>query len=405
MSLPSTAGTAARAAATDIATAAPAAAATAPTPVHVCFVAAHIYPVLVPGSGLPFVGGAEVQQSVQMRALQRAGYRVSVLVKDDGQPEVVDAGGIAVHKIPSDAGRGVRGLRFLHPRMTDVLRLLWRLSPDIVFVQTASEQVAAAALYARLAGRRFVYAGASDPDFATGPLPGLSAWHARLYRWGLRHADAVLVQNEAQRWQLRANFGREGHLVQNGYAEAAARDGDPDGHVLWAATVKPLKRPDLLVELARRLPGRRVVMVGGPGVEPGAKAWADQALREAGAATVPNLEIAGHVPFDRVGAWFDGAALVVNTSDYEGLPNTFMQAWVRGIPTLSFVRPESAPGVTGTIACADIDDMARRAQALLSDRAAWAAASAACRAHFQAHHTIEQATRRYEAVFREVLSS
>ena len=145
---------------------------------HVCFVAAHIYPVLVPASGLGFVGGAEVQQAVQMRALQRAGYRISVLTKDEGQPEVVDCEGIAIHRVPSDAGRGLPGTRFLYPRMTDVVAALRRIDPDVVFVQTASEQVAAAALYARLAGKRLVFAGASDPDFARGALPGLSRWHA-----------------------------------------------------------------------------------------------------------------------------------------------------------------------------------------------------------------------------------
>jgi hypothetical protein len=66
---------------------------------HLCFIAVHIYPVLVPGSGLDFVGGAEVQQTVQMRALQRAGYRISVLAKDEGQPDVVDCDGITLHRI------------------------------------------------------------------------------------------------------------------------------------------------------------------------------------------------------------------------------------------------------------------------------------------------------------------
>jgi glycosyltransferase involved in cell wall biosynthesis len=373
------------------------------TAAHLCFIAVHIYPVLVPDTGLGFVGGAEVQQTVQMRALQRAGYRISAIAKDDGQADVLDCDGIALYKIPADAGRGLPGTRFLYPRMTDLVALLWRIDPDIVFIQTAGEQVAAAALYARLAGKQLVFAGASDPDFARGVLPGMSRWHGALYRFGLRAADAILVQNQAQMDALARNYGRRGQLLQNGYAEPGARDGAFEGHVLWAATVKPLKRPELFIELARRLPQRRFVMVGGPGLTPDARAYCDSMRQDA--AGVPNLEVVGHVPFERVGRWFDGAAVVINTSDYEGLPNTFMQAWLRGIPTVSFVRPESAPGLSGTRSCADLDQMTAEVRRLTADRAAWTRASRECREHFAAHHTIEHATQQYDAVFAAVTNA
>jgi glycosyltransferase involved in cell wall biosynthesis len=369
---------------------------------HLCFIAVHIYPVLVPQSGLGFVGGAEVQQTVQMRALQRAGYRISAIAKDDGQPDVLDCDGITLYKIPSDAGRGIPGTRFLYPRMTDLVGLLRRIDPDIVFIQTAGEQVAAAALYTRIAGKQLVFAGASDPDFARGTLPGMSRWHCALYRFGLRAADAILVQNQAQMEALARNYGRRGRLLQNGYAEPAALPGEFGGHVLWAATVKPLKRPDLFIELARRNPDRRFVLVGGPGLSADARAFYDDVVRSASA--VPNLQVVGHVPFAQVGRWFDGASVVVNTSDYEGLPNTFMQAWLRGIPTLSFVRPESAPGKSGTHSCANLDEMSAELARLTSDRQAWARASAVCRAHFEAHHTIEQATTQYRDVFAAVMT-
>jgi glycosyltransferase involved in cell wall biosynthesis len=370
---------------------------------HLCFIAANIYPLLVKDSGLSFVGGAEVQQSVQMRALQAAGYQVSVVVRDQGQPDVVDSDGIAIHKIPHDAGRGLRGTRFFYPRMSDLVTLLWRISPDLVFMQTAGEMVASAALYARLAGKRFVFAGASDPDFAKGPLPGMPAQHSFMYRRGLRQAHAVIVQNLAQQQMLGQHFGKVGELIQNGYDEAGAKAGAFAGHVLWAATVKPLKRPDLFIDLARRLPQRRFVMVGGPGVTPDAQHYCDSIAMAA--AKLPNLSMVGHVPFNEVGAWFDGAALCVNTSDYEGLPNTFMQAWLRGTPTLSFVRPESAPGVTGTIACRDLAEMAEHAQKLTGDATAWSQASTACAAHFQGYHTTAMAVQRYKAVFDKVLAA
>ncbi|MES2090174.1 MAG: glycosyltransferase family 4 protein [Pseudomonadota bacterium] len=370
---------------------------------HICFIAINIYPVLVKDSGLDFVGGAEVQQTVQMRALQRAGYKVSVLVKDVGQADVVDCDGISIHKIPDSANRGLPGTRFFYPRMSDTLRLLRQLSPDIVFIQTAGEQVASAALYARLAGKRFVFAGASDPDFALGPLPGMPPQHAFMYRQGLKAAHAVIAQNTAQLDMLKANFGWDGHLIQNGYAEDNAQPGSFNGHILWAATVKPQKHPERFIELAKQLPDRRFVMVGGPCVDADADRYIESIARAA--ADVPNLEMAGHVPYAQVGAYFDGAALSVNTSDYEGFPNTFMQAWLRGIPTASFVRPESAPGVTGTLACSNLGEMAERLRRLTRHELDWSSASQACQSHFQKFHTIDQAVERYEAVFSEVLAS
>ena len=368
---------------------------------HVCFIAVHIYPVLAGHRGIAFVGGAEVQQSVQMRALLRAGCRISVLTKDHGQPDVVDCDGITVYKIPDAGRRGWPGLRFFHPRMSDLVRLLRRISPDIVFMQTAGEQVASAAVYARLSGRPFVFAGASDKDFVMGPLPGMPPQHTALDRWGLRAAEAVVVQNVAQLELLKRHFHRDGYLIQNGYEEPLAQPAAFDGPVLWAATVKPLKRPDLVLSLARRLRHLRFLMVGGAGVDRGAQAYFDGIARQARG--LSNLTMTGHVPFRDVGAAFDGASVCLNTSDYEGLPNTFMQAWLRGIPTLSFVRPESAPGVSGTLACDDLDHMVLRLDRLTRDRAAWAASSQACRRHFDDHHTIDVAVQRYLEVFDQVL--
>jgi glycosyltransferase involved in cell wall biosynthesis len=368
---------------------------------HIAFVARLVWPVLARDGRVHVVGGAEVQQTLQMRALQRAGCRISVLVQDHGQPALVDCDGIAVHRIPAPRGRGWPGLRFFHPRLSDIVRLLHGIGPDLVFVQTASEEVAAAALYARLWRRPFVFAGASDRDFEPGALPGMPGRHAAAYRLGLRAADAVIVQNQAQQELLQRLLRRRGHLIQNGYEEPGAQAARPDGIVLWAATVKPLKRPDLLIELARNLPQRRFVMVGGPEPAAGGAAFFEHVAQQAHA--VPNLHMTGHVPFHEVGAWFDRAAAVVNTSDYEGLPNTFVQAWLRGAPTLSFVRPESAPGRTGTIACADVSQMTQRLRGLLDDPAAWQAASTACRDHFEAHHTMDAAVRRYLDVFAQVL--
>lgn len=370
---------------------------------HICFVAVNIYPVLVRSTEIEFVGGAEVQQTVQIRALRRAGFKISVLVKDHGQPDLVEFEGISIYKIPSPEGRGIKGTRFIHPRLTDVVSLLRRVSPDIVYVQTACDLVAAAGWYARTAGKRFVFAGASDPDFKLGALPYMSSRDSFLYRAGLKASHGVLVQNAAQKEMLQSNYGREGLVMQNCYEEPEAKPGSAQGHVIWAATVKPLKRPDLYIELASRFPHRQFVMVGGAGVDPDSQAYYEKMADAAKA--VPNLEFVGYVPYAEVGKYFDGAALASNTSDYEGFPNTFLQAWIRGVPMVSFVRPEASPGVTGTIACDDIDDMTSKYAALfdpVDDYRQWRDASAACSRHFEIHHGIDSAVVQYREFFEKI---
>jgi len=55
---------------------------------------------------------------------------------------------------------------------------------------------------------------------------------------------------------------------------------------------------------------------------------------------VPNLTLHGSLGQDETLGLFDRARLLVNTSDIEGLPNTFYQAWVRAIPVVSFLDPD-----------------------------------------------------------------
>ncbi len=48
-----------------------------------------------------------------------------------------------------------------------------------------------------------------------------------------------------------------------------------------------------------------------------------------------NLEFTGELPLEEVNKRLEEADLFINTSDYEGMPNTFIQAWMRQVPVLS----------------------------------------------------------------------
>jgi hypothetical protein len=120
-------------------------------------------------------------------------------------------------------------------------------------------------------------------------------------------------------------------------------------------------------------------------------------IRDA-AAALPNVEYRGFMPFGEADRVFDGARLVVNTSTYEGFPNTFLQAWARGIPTVAFVdtRSRAADGLPAYDIVQDMPAAIARVGYLMRDDAAWERASGRVSRHFREHHSLDAVVGLYE---------
>src|SRR5690606_5966931 len=86
-----------------------------------------------------------------------------------------------------------------------------------------------------------------------------------------------------------------------------------DIDVLWVNNIRPFKRPDLALEMARRLPALHFVMIGGP-VDEHAGLFRTIAAQ---ASAIPNLEFLGFVPYTEVNAYYSRAKVFMNTSDTE----------------------------------------------------------------------------------------
>jgi glycosyltransferase involved in cell wall biosynthesis len=360
---------------------------------HVCFVAPYAWPVISADPHIAEVGGAEVQQTVLARLFAAHGYPVSMICLDYGQPERSVIDGVAVHKAYPPSG-GLPVLRFVHPRITVMWRLLREVDADVYYCRAAGMLAGLVAEFGRRHGRRSIYAGASDMDFMRGE--GGQIRYARdrwLYRRGLARVDRIVAQNEAQRETCRATYGREAVVIPSCYQLPRQGGADPAraDSVLWVGTIRAGKRPELFLELARRLPQRRFVMVGGP-------ARGDVRLYErirAEAARLPNLEFTGFLPLAQVEPRFDAACVFVNTSDFEGMPNTFLQAWARGVPTLGTVPA----AVAGHRQFGDVQEGAREIEALLADTVRWQRASRACREYFERNHSGAETLARYARLF------
>jgi glycosyltransferase involved in cell wall biosynthesis len=252
--------------------------------------------------------------------------------------------------------------------------------------------------FSRRFRRRFIYAAASDADFDPA-TPLVRYWRDKwIYRVGLRGADAIIVQNSTQEAQCRDMLGIEPALIASCYDPPHTATAKSDGYVLWAATMRTWKRPDLVLEIARRLPAIRFRMIGGVD---DADFYASIAAR---ARSLPNVEFMGFVPHAEIELHFDKARLFLNTSGpYEGFPNTFLQAWARGIPTISFVIP-SARLTEGPVplAVGNTDDMIRTIEILSQDDGLWRELGSRLQAHFVAQHSADASTTAYIKVIAKL---
>lgn len=375
--------------------------------VHICFVALNTYPALAGRGDLKELGGAQVQQSILARAFAAEGYRVSMVSFDYGQGADTEVDGVRIVAAYAQ-NDGLPGVRFVHPRLTRLWQTLASVDADIYYQRCAGLTTGVVAAFAKFHGKKFIYAGASDLDFSAGPdaaiLPG--ARDRMIYRWGLRNASAIVAQNPRQQVMLRTNYGLPSVLVPSCYDIVPSAEADcVRREVLWVGMMRPLKRPDLFLAVARQLPEYQFRMIGGAdGESPQARAFFESIKSEA--ARLKNVEFMGFVPYAEVGQHFDRARLFVNTSDHEGFPNTFLQAWARGVPSVAFFDTGSRlDGAPVYPVVQGVDHAVETIRRLMQDERAHVQASRLCAEFFSQSHSPEITMQRYEKLFSRLLKS
>jgi hypothetical protein len=85
------------------------------------------------------------------------------------------------------------------------------------------------------------------------------------------------------------------------------------------------------------------------------------------------------------------------------MPNTFLQAWARGIPAVGFVDTGSRHAGRPLYPVAqDAPGAAAEIERLLGEREHWQEASRRSREYFAAHHSVEAVTARYVELFTQL---
>lgn len=370
----------------------------------ICFVAHFAYGALAGGlSG--HIGGVERQTAMMAKWFAKRGYKVSMLTWDEGQEDGEEIDGVKVFRM-CRKDEGIKGLRFFWPRWTSLNDAMKRANADIYYQNCGEYVTGQVALWCRRHNRKFVYSIASDPD-CDARLPEMHKIRERiLYRYGLKHADNVIVQTKKQQDMLYTGFIRDSIVIPmpcNGisdeeYAELK-KNRSESFNVLWLGRVCEVKRPDRLLELAKICPDVHFDFVGPKGDSQCSDDIIEQVKQ------IPNITYHGPAVKEQVWDFYKKAKIFLSTSDFEGFPNTFLEAWSCGLPIVSTFDPDNiiAQKGLGKIAT-DIPALSFGIYELLKSKEKWESASHAARKYYVQNHAIDVIMPRFEQVFDEVMN-
>jgi len=320
-------------------------------------------------------GGAEIQVYYLVKAFLKQGWQVELICGGKGFEDRIAQSPFQDSRVKvfNYRFRKIRSLEFF-----EVLRLLLKTKARVYYQRTDFALSGACALYCRITGKPMVYALAQDKDAVKGKYrTELKSFSYRskikkavrlvdfmlidkLVEYAKQNANILICQNQLQKQLLKANFNRNSHLIPSSYPmDEVPHKVKKENLVLWVGNMRKEKQPELFIELVNKLKnkdGWRFVMIG-------KVSDSYQYLKH------DNVEVLGEQSYDDVNNWFAKARFFVNTSNTEGMPNTFIQSWIYQVLVLSLsVNPNGVfdDDTYGLSFNGSIDAMAKHLDQLLT---------------------------------------
>jgi len=351
-------------------------------------------------------GGAEVQAWLLARELARREYEVTYIAQrvdnKRGRLQMLD-------------GVAIRWVRYAHyfrwANGWQYYRALKEANPDVVVQRMTSFITGVIGFYCKRHKKNFVWVCTDDEQtkkwhFLNSQIDInrknriniikalIFLFNAFVYdlsrQWGMKRISYAFTQNEFQRKTLKEEFGFDSFLMISGHEIPQnirpIEEKLANRIVLWVASLGQKKRPEKFIELAKIAEGSefRFVMIGTKDD--------DLYIRRLFKDKPDNLTWLGRLSFNETLSWFDEAAFFINTSfpHIEGFPNTFIQAWMRGLPVISLgVDPDGIieKHKLGCVA-RDVRGALNYVNYLINDKAAYKEISKNASRYAQEKHSI-----------------
>lgn len=331
--------------------------------IKICFVAPGAYPHFK-HSKLQYTGGAELQiYWLATELAKNSDFELCLIAGDYNQK-------------PTEYIQNVKLIKYFSPQRPDsiqkkilqasrFLKILRHEKPNIL-ISTANNSLAfLCSLYAKTTNCKHIHRIAHDKDTGTERIKDFG-FTARLYIYGLKYSDHIIVQNKLQKELLLKNFNKPSTLFRSLFPITKQKNTDKK-YTLWVSRYKKWKRPELFLRMAQEIPNQNFIMIC-PKARKESSPERNKLIQNA--SKINNLQFIDFVPFSEIQRYFNEASLFVNTSISEGFPNTFLQASQASTPIASLsVNPDHFISVynCGVFAENNFNRLIHQVQALLDN--------------------------------------
>jgi len=289
------------------------------------------------------IGGGEIQIAQLARALARKGHEV-VIVDFEAEESFTTEEGIKVKSVPG-WNKGLPGLKILTHQIPVLYRMLKAEKADYYYVRMRSYFNIASYLACKKNKAKFIVALAHDLDVAGFRDRFRYEYKSRLslksfftlylpndlvYDYIIRRADFITLQHKGQRLRSRRFRGKQ-EVFENIFDLSKVKGvlKQPGSFFVVAGSLTIMKGIGNLLELVKRLDKSvKLVVIGEPR---GKKAEAIyNELKQ-----YPNVELKGRLRHADTINYIGSGKALVSTSNFEGFPNVFLEAWANGVPVMS----------------------------------------------------------------------
>ena len=295
--------------------------------IKVCFFSPASAPFFFPDSGIAH-GGAELQIYLLAKALsENTDFNILFLTQIPENTKSKNFGKIKLLKTINLNHKDIVIIRLF--KALKLFMQLIKISPNILIMTNANALVGIMAFYTKLFGKKFIYRTSSRIDTNKEYIKnnGISG---KIYKYGLKNATKIITQNLSDKKLLKENHNIEAEVIKNIFPVKEYKQTNKQ-FILWVGRFRKIKNPELFLKFARQFPEKQFVMIC-PYIIQDKEKW-EKFKKNAN--KISNLKFIEKIPFNEIQEYFDKAELFVNTSDYEGFPNTFLQAAQGKTPIVS----------------------------------------------------------------------